>query len=301
MLYYWITNKDQISSWSMIQIGNTLLAPLPRYDSNGNIFRRQQFQNYDPDLYGCSSVGPSSNNTEQKDPDRICVCDRRSRRKVFILGLPKAGTQSLHHMFRALGCHSVHWWNSLIMNGHPHSDRAAISESEIEHFGYLGVAMDYAHRHNQSLLHYIPSRFTVFAQMDIVEKEPGYNIWPQMVWYQLLYEQYPDALFILNYRDLDQHIRSINKWNDLRARLIWNEIPGLPRGRGWRDSELKEWMLTHYCAVERFFMDNAPRSFLKFDIERDSISKLEHFLQCDNITMPHTHDTHQRCKNSWRC
>ena len=319
LCYFSFTQRHTYSSWSLIQIGDTaLMAPLSKYDSNGTIFRRHHFQNYDAEIYQClpSSDGPEPDIHHSPIPHSQCVCDRGNERKVFILGLPKAGTGSLHRMFQSIGCRSFHWLcrqcaHSILHNiqsdGHSISgmmDSEPLKSSEssdIETFGYLGVAMDYAHRHNQSLLHYVPSRFTVFAQMDILENEHGLNVWPQMMWYRLLYDQYPDALFILNYRDLDRHIRSINNWNDLRARLIWNDIPGLPRGRGWRDSELKEWMLTHYCNVERFFMEKAPRSFLKYDIERDSVVKLEDFLKCSGVTIPHTHDTQQRCKNAWRC
>ena len=334
LFYLWLTMRHTFSWWSVIQFGDTaLFAPLSPYPANGTIFRRKRLQNYDAELYGCFprhdevAVDLAMNelmitmNEEmtmnRPVDDSQCVCSQSGRRRVFILGLPKAGTGSLHRMFENMGCKSWHW-----QCGHTVEARQNCSESivrmiesdfEIDHnefelsessrgsLVYLGFAMEFAHRHNRSLLRYVPPSINVYAQMDVVEKEPGLNIWPQLSYFRLLLEQYPDALFILNYRDLDRHIRSINNWKDLRARIIWNDVPGLPRGRGWRDTELKEWILTQYCDVERFFMANAPHSFLKYDIERDTVLKLEHFLQCSNITVPHSHNTKELCQGKWTC
>ena len=74
---------------------------------------------------------------------------------------------------------------------------------------YIGYLMDLAHRHNHSLLYFVKNKYTAFAEMNALPREGDPNIWPQLIWYKLLYQQYPDSLFILNYRNLDHHIDSI--------------------------------------------------------------------------------------------
>ena len=65
-----------------------------------------------------------------------------------------------------------------------------------------------------------------------------------------------NSLFILNYRNLDHHIQSINHWTDLRKR-IYQRYSGLQK-IGMEDADIKEWMLRHYCNVETFSVNMHP-------------------------------------------
>ena len=269
------------------------------YIHNQNITKEDSSQNifdYKPKLYHCnnSEINGSQSYIHHKIMHRSydeCICN--TSRKLFVLGLPKAGTESLHFLFTNMGCHSTHWDCN---KTHGHSICANWTRLRDDNItakyrtGWIGYLMQLAYDNNRSLLHYIDSKYTIFAEMNIYQF--GMNVWPNLIWYSLLFYQYPGSLFILNYRDLDNHIKSIDNWYDIRRDIIRNDIPGLPAGVGKNNEDLKRWMLNHYCNVETFFARYSPDSLLLFDIEKDNITKLEEFLHCDNLTLPHTHNSH---------
>ena len=258
----------------------------------------KRIHNYDPVTHNCTankSVAShvhDPNTKSHNKPLTKCICDTNQTRKIFVLGFPKAGTKSLHYLFRAIGCESIHW----NCNNNEHINKACANFEILRQENvvydkdktrFLGYLMDLAHRNNKSLLHFVQTKYRAFAQMDVCWQD--INVWPQLIWYKLLYHQYPDSLFILNHRNMDHHIQSISYWTDLRKRIYKHDVPGLPKGIGMKDAEIKEWMLRHYCNVETFFSQYAPDSFLKFDIEKDNVTKLEKFLHCGNLTIPHAH------------
>ena len=77
-----------------------------------------------------------------------------------MLGFPKAGTKSLHYLFRSIGCESIHW----NCNNEDHINKACTNFKILrqENVVYdrdkiylIGYLMDLAHRNNKSLLHFI--------------------------------------------------------------------------------------------------------------------------------------------------
>ena len=244
-----------------------------------------------------SSIRKTSINKDNK-----CICDTNHR--VFVLGFPKSGTDSLHFLFKKIGCNSLHWdckskdiKKCVNMSMFEAENITLYDEWREKTAGYL---MSLAYQKNKSLLYFINNRYTIFTQMDLCYKgvDPNLCIWPQLTWFKLLYYQYPDSLFILNYRNIENHIKSINNWYDMRQRFIEYDIPGLPKGIGVNDTDIKNWILLHYHNVEEFFGKYSPQSLLTYDIEQDNVTKLEQFLHCNGLIMPHTHNTRQRMSNN---
>jgi hypothetical protein len=165
-------------------------------------------------------------------------------RKIILLGLPKCGLTSFAQTFRDAGYNVAHWKTD---NGE-----------------YVGELINQAYLEKKHLLHYLPE-YNAFTQMDVVDKESGYCVFPTAQFYEQFYEQYPDALFILNYRPVFNHVRSICKWNDLQERLAYFGI-----------INLSEWISCHNYTIRNYFKDKP--NFIEFNIEKDPIEKISDVL-----------------------
>ena len=51
----------------------------------------------------------------------------------------------------------------------------------------------------------------------------------------------PAGLFVHCARNTTKWLSSVARWSNLRERLANRDLPGLPRGVGWKDEELREW------------------------------------------------------------
>ncbi len=94
----------------------------------------------------------------------------------------------------------------------------------------------------------------------------GVNYWPNLDLALLLTirRYHPDCCFILNTRDLDEHVASINGWGDLRRSLIDADIIGLPAGLGKREKHLRNWIENHYRACREIFAND--KKFIELPI-----------------------------------
>jgi hypothetical protein len=85
-----------------------------------------------------------------------------------------------------------------------------------------------------------------------------------------LIDEYPGALFILNMRDMEDWLRSVGNHNDMRQRLIWADLPGLPSGKGGEDDELTAWVEKHWEDTKALFKKNgAKEKLLELKIDQD--------------------------------
>ena len=240
-----------------------------------------------------------NNNISRYNKCQICKF-----RKIFLMGFPKCGTLSIHHMLNSIGCKSFHfsWRESQttkreirnIITGYNDDNNITYNFLQLSNnkfIAHCGYMMELAFSQNLSLLHYFPERYNVFTQMEVCKDE--ICIWPQMIYYKLLFEQYPNSLFILPFRNISNHINSINHWGHLREKLINHDIPGLPKGVGEKDEDLKEWIMDHYCKIDSFFQQNAPTQFLKINIENmeQELPKIKSFLNCQRLSIKQHHKT----------
>ena len=176
--------------------------------------------------------------------------------RIFLCGFPKSGTTSLTKAFRSIGWQSAHW---------------IIQEKK-----YIGQLIYQAVDEGKPPLEYLKN-YKCITQADVC-LPPKINYWPQldMSIIAQIYKYYPECIFILNTRSVDAIISSIDRWTNFRKRLIKSEIPGLPRGLGSKDSELREWIEGHYNKMRTFFKGSSR--FIEFKIDHDDISKLNNKL-----------------------
>lgn len=118
--------------------------------------------------------------------------------KVFVVGLPKTGTTSLHEFFKCGGLSSAHW--------------------KCGGDTRCGECIEANVRHKRPPLQDC-GNFDVYAQMDVDADGNHSCYFPQIDALHLLYKHYPRATYILNTRPFDHWNRSIHRWHGMYHRL----------------------------------------------------------------------------------
>eukprot|EP00797_Seminavis_robusta_P008151 Sro156_g070940.1 n/a (217) ;mRNA; r:89345-89995 len=78
-------------------------------------------------------------------------------------------------------------------------------------------------------------------------------ILPQVSWIQDIHEAFPNATWILNYRDPEKWLSSIDRWKDLRKRFIHAHYPPFFRkGRGKTDQQMIDFYNEQAARVVNF-------------------------------------------------
>lgn len=171
---------------------------------------------------------------------------------ILIVGLPKSGTTSFTKLFSNAGYKSVHW---------------KISER------YIGKIIQQNKINNRRLLSGLEN-FDCITQMDVcMDRENAY--WPQITDYEELYHQNPDAIFILNKRDPSKVLSSFKRWKKYDKRLFTYN-PELINDK--TDSGFINFVEDHYNNIENFFYSKPEAKFIIFDIDKDSVEKLEKYI-----------------------
>ena len=149
--------------------------------------------------------------------------------KLFIVGLPKSGTSTIHKAIDCSGMRSVHWksYSQGLFVGP--SIKARYDDGEDPLTDWQG--------------------FDAITQADYIDDRV--SIWPQMEPEMLaaIRRHHPGCRFLLNYRDPEAVVASVMQWGDLRYRLSKLGAPGLPPGAAETDNGLLEWIEKHYRQV----------------------------------------------------
>ena len=155
---------------------------------------------------------------------------------------------SFHRLFEMMSLKSAHW---------------LVDE------GYVGELIDKAKSEDKKLFHYLED-FDCMTQMDVCLDE-NLNFWPQIDLYREIYEQYPEALFVLNKRPAKHILRSFKKWGTVYERIITYSAIKNYRGAN-TDEKILNWIDDHFSDVHEFFRDK--ENYIEFNIESDSIEAL---------------------------
>jgi hypothetical protein len=181
---------------------------------------------------------------------------------IILLGLPKSGTTSFDHLFNTLGYKTYHWMKKDM---------------------YIGTIVKNNKLQGKPLLSGFEPDCCI-TQMDVcVSKEDCY--WPQVVDYKRIYEENPDALYILNMRDPHKILLSFSNWNSYQQRLF-RLNPELVKTKD--DEGFLKFVEDHYANIETFFRDRPEARFISYDIENDRIDKLAKYIDIgDVVQFPH--------------
>lgn len=165
--------------------------------------------------------------------------------KIFVIGFNKTGTRSLCNYFNDNKIPSIHW-----------------------HKGKLARIMKKNFNRGKPLMKGY-EEYRVFTDM---EDYPRQN-YAHVTFFKEMEQQYPDAKFILNIRDVENWIKSRNN-HDNYTRDICKILKMTKEelNEKWRN-DYKE----HIENVISYFSDK-PNKLLVFDIEKDKIDKLNLFF-----------------------
>ena len=229
-------------------------------------------------------------NLTTADVDNIteskCTCQQPGI-KVFNLALPKAGTSTFHQLMKQMGCRSVHQH----VESSNKEKLAEINITDYKGFRKVGKLMELAYWNEKPLMYYMDPRINAVSQMDVNypknPPQPMDTVFPQLIYYDLLLQQYPGSKFVLVKRNTSNHINSIESAH-MRGRMIRTDIPYLPSGKGETDHEMRIWIEGHYRRVTEYFNAFAPDQFLSVWLEENPLPQIAAFLHCTgNYTMPY--------------
>lgn len=176
--------------------------------------------------------------------------NRFGKKKIFVIGLNKSGTTTLHRFFESNGLKSAHW-------DHRGINIAATVALNLSKGRPALSSIDQFHAYSDMCFH------TNVAWIEGAE------------FFKQFEAEYPDAYFIFNYRDVEKFLKSRSQHPEelQRAMAYWNcsaqEVLAI-----WR-----EYFHKHKAKVLSHFQNN-PR-FLAFDIEKDDPQAIVDLLRPD--------------------
>jgi len=171
---------------------------------------------------------------------------------IIVIGLPKSGTTSFNYLFQMLGYKTIHSHNE-------------------DHSIIVGELIEKAYNENKPLLYYVKDKgIDVITELSYSSNEKKY--WPQFNYINNIIETY-DIIYILNKRDINEHIKSLRYYKI-------DEI--MMRDNNFNDS-LENIIEKFYLNIKNKLVEN-NRRFIEYDIEIDNIDKLRKYIDLKEIT-----------------
>lgn len=163
---------------------------------------------------------------------------------IFVVGMAKRGTTSLAAYFECGGLR--------------------VSHNFCGRSRFCGDCVRENAERNRSLLDGC-GNFDVYTQLD--HPDPGVCFFPQIELLRELSAEHPHATLLLNVRPVQHWIRSVDKWGDLRQRLIACNITGLPGGVGGSDADMAQFYHDQVLRVYDHIRQHSTHPFVFVDIE----------------------------------
>ena len=157
--------------------------------------------------------------------------------------------------------------------------------------GLIGHRILKAKSQNLTLLHYLTS-YDAITQMDVVPFASNkICYYPQVEDLDQIYEENKDALFILNTRNIFDHVRSFEKWRKgTFADIIHRECPHLfVNTTGITISEkMASLIVNHNEKIRNFFNARPEAKFMEFKLDTDSGESFKKYIDTKNVPFPHS-------------
>ena len=175
---------------------------------------------------------------------------------IFVVGLPKAGTSSIHAMFECSGIRSSHYCCCGSNRTHTHCNDGGKSFAQ---------CMGHNIKNGRPILENC-GNYTVYAQMD---SELGNSIFlPQRFKLDLLHDYAPNATFILNVRPAEEWVKSVSNWFGLGGRFL--NLFKIDPKKVARYEVLKEIFNNHTQFIRDFVQVHPSHSLVEVDISHSS-------------------------------
>lgn len=108
--------------------------------------------------------------------------------------------------------------------------------------------------------------YQVYAEMNSQNPAKGNCIFPQIEYLEEIHEYYPNATFILNTRNVDHWIHSVENWSNMMSRLKLCNITGFPAGVGGPNAT-RQFFLHHIKRIHQFVEIFPSHNLIEVDIE----------------------------------
>ena len=180
---------------------------------------------------------------------------------IIVIGLPKSGTTSFNYLFQKLGYNTIHSHNE-------------------NHSIIVGELIELAYKENKPLLYYIQEK-----GIEVIT-ELSYSLGNKKYWHQFnflnnIIETYDDNIYILNKRNIEDHIKSL-KYYEI-DKIIIND-------NNFNDN-IENIIENFYINIKNKLIE-FNRIFVEYDIDVDTIDKLNKYIDLKNITIfPHLNKT----------
>jgi|694.fasta_scaffold01068_2 hypothetical protein len=180
---------------------------------------------------------------------------------IIVIGLPKSGTTSFNYLFQQLGYNTIH----------SHNENHSIIAGEL---------IELAYKNNKPLLYYVEEKgINVISELSY--SMPNKKYWPQFNYINDIIDNYEDIIYILNRRDITNHIKCLKYFNIDKIILDDNNF----------DMSIENVIEDFYISIKNKLV-GLNRKFIEYDIDIDNIDKLKEYIDIKEITtFPHINKT----------
>eukprot|EP01083_Nonionella_stella_P146557 461112_1 len=198
---------------------------------------------------------------------------------IFQIGFNKCGTGSLFSLFQKNGIPSAHFAKF---------GSQEIRKDEFGHYKFtLPQIMTDLYLNNASLFNSrLFHQYMFYSDFGVYPGFPTLHNYT-VPWYKILLSQHPNIRikFILNIRNINHWLKSRYlhgyHWNNMFIDFYRDKSDPHSGNINVDISILFEWKRTWYkymCEVIQYFQQNRPNDLLIFDMEHDSIHKIQRYL-----------------------
>lgn len=190
---------------------------------------------------------------------------------IILIGFSKCGTTSFDYLFKQLGLKTIH----------SHTPR---------HEEIAGELIYKAKEENKLLLTYL-EHYDAITELNysIYDKNTNKQIYyyPQIYLIEELYNQYKDVVFILNNRNIKDHLKSFKIYNifindniEYFNKYYYNYS---------NEDKFTKFLEDYYKKIRILFKD---AKFIDYNIDTDTIHKLSKYIDIKDIkVLPHLNKT----------
>lgn len=184
----------------------------------------------------------------------VPLVSQSSDLKVIVLGLPRGKQEAILRLARKLSLTSVH---QRTKTGTP----------------LATIMKENAQNHRNLLEGEELSNVNVLTGLELFEK--GTSEWPQWTLIKDLVTQYPNAKFILNKRNVTEHIDAImSSTNDHQEKyfnlFLSETVPGFRHDGRLHPVYLSRWIAKYYAMIESVFQSHPDVAFLDVNMDDPS-------------------------------
>eukprot|EP00588_Corethron_pennatum_P009137 CAMPEP_0194270246 /NCGR_PEP_ID=MMETSP0169-20130528/4267_1 /TAXON_ID=218684 /ORGANISM="Corethron pennatum, Strain L29A3" /LENGTH=466 /DNA_ID=CAMNT_0039012219 /DNA_START=348 /DNA_END=1748 /DNA_ORIENTATION=- len=175
---------------------------------------------------------------------------------VISVGMPKSGTTSLFNYFNCGGHATSHY----------------LCSKGIRSFR-CGECIQKNIRKGTPLLRGC-GKFEVWAEINSSNLLKNTIFLPQVENLDLIHGYYPNATFVLTYRDPEDWVKSVVYWHELKGFLLNSNITGLSSRSDDVELALREFYVTHMERIRQFVQDHPSHKLVQVNLSDKNAGKI---------------------------